>query len=149
MDTLHLNITSFFEELLQDVKCQQDTKAYIVSIYGKYKSTEFALSQDSITLLFAQGRNKQDFLTYQNLGDWIFFANTMAPNHLRHASKDYYDTVARVSYYSCYKLINRQWKLFEELADNFLNLEHQVKQKLSTLKMSQTSSDTYIVPFGF
>ena len=149
MDTIHLNITSFFEEVLQDVKCQQDTKAYIVSIYGKYKSAEFALSQDSITLLFAQGRNKQDFLTYQNLGDWIFFANTMAPEHLRRASKDYYDTIARVSYYSCYKLINRQWKLFEELADNFLNLEYQVKEKLGGLKMSQTSSDTYIVPFGF
>ena len=148
MDTLHLNITGFFEELLQDVKCQQDTKAYIVSIYGKYKSAEFDLSKDSVTSLFAQGRDKQDFLTYQNLGDWIFFANTMAPDHLRFASKDYYDTVARVSYYSCYRLINRQWKLFEELADNFLFLERQVKEKLVILKMNQTSADTYIVPFG-
>jgi hypothetical protein len=148
MDTLHLNITGFFEELLQDVKCQQDTKAYIVSIYGKYKSAEFDLSKDSVTGLLAQGRDKQDFLTYQNLGDWIFFTNTMAPDHLRFASKDYYDTVARVSYYSCYRLINRQWKLFEELADNFLFLEKQVKERLVDLKMSQTSGDTYIVPFG-
>jgi hypothetical protein len=148
MDTLHLNITDFFGELLSDVKCHQDTKAYIVSIYGKYKSAQFDLSKDSVTMLFAQGRDKQDFLTYQNLGDWIFFANTMIPNHLQKASKDYYDTVARLSYYSCYKLINRQWKLFEELADNFLFIEKQVKQKLVNLKMSQTSGDTYIVPFG-
>jgi hypothetical protein len=148
MDTLHLNITDFFEELLSDVKCHQDTRAYIVSIYGKYKSAQFDLSKDSITTLFAQGRDKQDFLTYQNLGDWIFFTQTMVPNHLQWASKDYYDTVARLSYYSCYKLINRQWKLFEELADNFLLLERQVKEKLSDLKMSQTSADIYIVPFG-
>ena len=148
MDTIHLNINDFFEELLSDVKCHQDTKAYIVSIYGKYKSAQFDLSKDSVTMLFAQGRDKQDFLTYQNLGDWIFFANTMVPNHLQKASKDYYDTVARLSYYSCYKLINRQWKLFEELADNFLFIERQVKEKLVDLKISQTSGDTYIVPFG-
>lgn len=136
MDVYQGNISNFFNELLNGLDCQQDTKAYIVSIYGKYKTAEFDLSKDSVTLLFAQGRNKQDFLTYQNLGDWIFFANTMAPNHLHHASKDYYDTVARLSYYSCYKLINRQWKLFEELADNFLVLERQVKNLLPKLQNS-------------
>ena len=133
MNGFYKNINSFFDELLTDLKCQRDTKAYIVSIYGKYKTAEFDLSKDSVTLLFAQARNKQDFLTYQNLGDWIFFANTIAPNHLRNASKDYYDTVARLSYYSCYKLINRQWKLFEELADNFIILEEEVKKRLPSL----------------
>lgn|SRR5574337_163806 len=138
MDAFHRNISSFFDELLSDLQCQNDTKAYIVSIYGKYKTAEFDLSKDSITLLFAQARNKQDFLTYQNLGDWIFFANTIAPRHLQFASKDYYDTVARLSYYSCYKLINKQWKLFEELADDFLNLETQVRERLPQLNMRMT-----------
>jgi len=144
MDLFHRNLTSFFDELLIDMECQRDTKAYIVSIYTKYKTAEFDLSKDSVTLLYAQGRTKQDFLTYQNLGDWIFFANTMAPEHLRNASKDYYDTVARLSYYSCYRLINRQWKLFEELADNFLVLEKEVKEKLGGLKMTGTSAGNYI-----
>ena len=135
MDTLHRNITDFFEDLLDDLECQRDTKAYIISIYGKYKTSQFDLSKDSVTLLFAQARSNQDFLTYQNLGDWIFFSNTLAPDHLKFASKDYYDTVARVSYYSCYRLINRQWKLFEELSDNFLYLEKQVKNKLSPIRL--------------
>jgi hypothetical protein len=133
MDIAHKNISSFFDELLADLKCQQDTKAYIVSIYGKFKTADFDLSQDSVTLLFGQARNKQDFLTYQNLGDWIFFANTIAPQHLHNASKDYYDTIARLSYYSCYKIVNHQWKLFEELADDFLSLEEQVKKRLPKL----------------
>lgn len=137
MQTVYRNITNFFDDLLIDLECQQATKAYIVSIYGKYKSSQFDLSKDSVTVLFAQARNNQDFLAYQNLGDWIFFANTMAPNHLRFASKDYYDTVARLSYYSCYKLINRQWKLFEELSDNFLVLEQQVKKKLEIISFNQ------------
>lgn len=133
MEIIRDNITQYFDELLIDLDCQRDTKAYIISIYVKYKSAQFDLSKDSITLRFAQARSNQDFLTYQNLGDWIFFTNTIAPNHLRFASKDYYDTVARLSYYSCYKLINRQWKLFEELSDNFNILESQVKNKLNCL----------------
>ena len=148
MDAIfHKNITDFFNELLSDLECQQDTRAYIVSIYGKYKTSEFDLSKDSITLLFSQARNKQDFLTYQTLGDWLFFTSTIAPQHLQFASKDYYNTIARLSYYSCYNLINRQWKLFEELADNFLLLEEKVKIRLSQLN-HQTSADTYIGPFG-
>lgn len=127
------NINDFFSEVLKDLKCQEDTRAYIVSIYGKYRHTNFDLSKDSITLLFSQARLKQDFSTYQNIGDWIFFANTWAPKHLKFASKEYYDTIGRLSYYSCYKLINKEWKLFEELADDFINLESQVKKKFSLI----------------
>jgi len=130
---IQTNINNFFEELLADIDCQPTTRIYITSIYGKYRSAEFDLSKDSVTLRFAQARNKQDFLAYQNLGDWIFFINTIAPEHLKFASKDYYDTIARLSYYSCYKLINKQWKLFEELSDNLIMLESQVKEKLEFL----------------
>lgn len=132
---LYDNITSFFEKTLHDITCQDDTKAYIVSIYGKYKTPDFDLSKDSITLLFSQARQKQDFSVYQNLGDWIFFANTLAPAHLKNASKEYYETIARLSYYSCYRLINRQWRLFEELADDYPALEYQVKKKLSKITL--------------
>lgn len=132
---IQANINSFFEELLADINCQPTTRIYIASIYGKYNTSEFDLSKDSVTLLFAQARSKQDFLSYQNLGDWIFFSNTIAPAHLKFASKDYYDTIARLSYFSCYKLINRQWKLFEELSDNFLLLENQVKNKLNSISL--------------
>lgn len=132
---MHENITTFFEEMLKDIKCQQDTRAYIISIYGKYKKSDCDLSKDSVTLLFSQARLKQNFSAYQNLGDWIFFANTMAPCHLKFSSKDYYDTIARLSYNSCYKIINRQWKLFEELSDNFIELESQVKNKLKIIHL--------------
>lgn len=141
------NIGSFFDELLIDLECHSDTRAYIVSIYEKFVTTEFDLSKDSVTLRFAQARSKQDFLTYQNLGDWIFFSNTIAPQHLQFASKEYYDTIARLSYYSCYKLINRQWVLFEELADDFLALEEQVKIRIPKLS-AQTFEGNYIGPYG-
>jgi hypothetical protein len=129
------HVNTFFKEILDGIHCRPDTKAYIISIYGKYQTSNFDLSNDSVTLLFAQARSKNDFSSYQNLGDWIFFSNTIVPEQLVFASKEYYDTVARLSYYSCYKIINRQWKLFEELADNYNFLEKEVKKKIHTLNI--------------
>ncbi len=126
--------TSLFEDVLKDLKCQPDTKAYIISIYVKYKTSDFDLSKDSVALMFAQARNKHSFYLYQNLADWIFFSNTIHPNHLKFASKEYYDTIARLSYNSCYNLINRKWQLFQELSDNFIDLEEQAKNKIYKLK---------------
>lgn len=130
MNLIYSDLTKFFEETLSDLTCQQDTKAYIISIFNKYQASDCDYSKHSVTALFAQARNNHDFLTYQNLGDWIFFINTLAPQHFSSASKDYYDTVARLSYYSCYRLINRQWKLFEELADNLIILENEIKKRI-------------------
>lgn len=148
MVTFHKNITDFFDELLTDIECQRDTRAYITSIYGKFRTARFDLSKDSVTLLFAQGRDKQDFLTYQNLGDWLFYTSTLMPNYLQHASQEYYDTIARLSYYSCYRLINRQWRLFEELADRLPILEKRVKDRLINLNTKQTSAGIGIEIYG-
>jgi hypothetical protein len=127
------NVNAFFSEILSDLDCQRDTQAYIISIYDKYKSSTPDLSKNSVTLLYAEAKYQHNFSIYQNLGDWIFFSNTFAPDHLKHASKEYYDTIAQSSYYSCYRIINRQWKLFEELADNFQNIEIQVKDRLQKI----------------
>jgi hypothetical protein len=130
MDILHRSIENFFEKIFDDLRCEPATKAYIIGIYIKYKKPDFDLSKDSVGLLFLQARLKSNFLLYQTLGDWIFFCNTIAPQHLNNASKDYYDNIAKLSYNSCYNLINRKWKLFEELSDNFNDLENQVKNKI-------------------
>jgi hypothetical protein len=132
MNLIHDDISKFFEEKLSDLNCQRDTKAYIVSIFHKYRSSDCDYSKYSVTSLFAQARSNHNFLIYQNLADWIFFVNSLTPEHFKHADKEYYDTIGRLSYYSCYRLINRQWKLFEELADNFIILENEVKKKFKS-----------------
>ena len=121
----------FFGDTFSELDCDVKTRAYIVSIFAKYTSSTYDLSDDSITLTFFRARQNQDFLTYQTLGDWIFFAKVEFPEHLRHASEDYYTTVAQMSYYSCYRLINRQWKLFEELADRLDELENEARYLLT------------------
>lgn len=124
------SLNNFFDRLFRDIDCQRNTRAYIISIYDKYKTAQYDLSKNSITLLFAQARDQNDFLTYRTVGDWLFFTGTAFPKHLCDASADYYNSVARLSYYSCYNLIRRQWICFQELADRFVVLQEQVKYRL-------------------
>lgn len=124
------DLAIFFDKILQNLSCRPETQSYIISIYHKFKSSEFDYSNQSITLLYAHARERQDFLTFQNVGDWLFWSNTIFPESLKDANKNYYDNIGRLAYYSCYRLIQRKWFLFEELSDNFSFLENQVKDRL-------------------
>ncbi len=124
------NINLFFDDLLKDIKCQTDTKSYIVGVYSKYKTTQFDLSNDSITMLFAQARYTHSFASYQNLGDYLLFFNTIVSLENEHQQYAYYNTIGKLSYDACYKLINKKWQLFAELSQNLDYLEYQIKRKL-------------------
>ena len=127
------DIQKLFSELLFDVKCEAATKSYLISIYSKYRTSEFDYSKDSITLLYGRARDQRDFSTFQGIGDYVFWSITLYPEHLKHADKSYYRDVARLSYHSCYQILNRQWQIYNELADSFILLENQVKVKLKIL----------------
>lgn len=122
----YFSVEKYFEELFKDLNCESNTKAYIVSIFSKYKSSYEDLSKDSITLLYAQGRDKKDFYLFQKIGDWTLFYNVYNENH----NFDYYRIIGQLSYNNCYKLINKKWKIFEELSDNFEFLEKEVRKKM-------------------
>lgn len=118
MDDLRL----FFTEELDELPCHANTKAYIITIFAKYKTATFDLSKQSITLHYAEAKTKQDFAMFQTIADWLFFTSALYPEHLNNASTDYYHTIGQLSYYSCYKLINRQWRVYDELAERFVPL---------------------------
>lgn len=122
------NFLDYLNPKLESLACHPDTKAYITGIFKRYTSAEFDFSQESITLLYANARERQDFAKFQNLADWLFFAESIFPKSLNRASEEYYHSIARLSYYRCYTLIDKKWKLFEEISDNYLNLIHQTKQ---------------------
>jgi hypothetical protein len=124
----HQNLTLFFAEKLENLRCDDDTRAYITSIFGKYKNSHFDYSKESLTLIYADATYKQDFFTFQNIGDWLFMINSMFPEHLTGAaSNEYYCSIGRSSYYHCYKLLHRRWRLYEHLADRFPELSLEVR----------------------
>jgi len=130
MRTPDLKLSEFFSEKLNNLKCRDDTKAYIISLFTKYKSADDDLSDKSITIVYAEAREKHSFAKYQNMSDWIFMTRVMFPEHLKHASPDYYRTLGKSGYLSCYKIINKTWPLFEELSEDFVKLELQSRKLL-------------------
>jgi len=90
----YFSVEKYFEELFYDLKCEDATKAYIVSLFAKYKKSSEDLSKDSITLLFAQGREKRDFYLFQKIGDWTLFYNVFNKTH----NFSYYRVIGQLSY---------------------------------------------------
>lgn len=129
------SLNEFFDAALEDLTCDPKTRSYIVGVFTKYGKTAFDLPNESITLTFFQAKQRQDFATYQSLGDWVFFTRAAFPEHLASASDDYYLTVGQISYWSCYRLIKRQWQLFEELADDFARLESEARELIATASL--------------
>lgn len=117
------SLVHFFDQNLQQLNCHQDTRSYIVNIFSNFKNSNNDFSTESITIKFAEARNNANFMIYQQLGDWLFFSHTLYPEFLSsRASLEYFETIGRLSYYSCYRLLNRQWILYENLADEFVDL---------------------------
>lgn len=127
------NINIYFTEQLKLLNCQDKTKAYIISILSKYKYASFDYSNSSLTLLYNEARLQSNFYTFQNLADWIFFCEVIFPQHLQDSSKDYYHSLAQVSYYNCYKLINKQIDIYENLADEFTQLTIKTKSLIQNI----------------
>lgn len=131
MDNLFLEnkYSHYFEQLFNQIDCETFTKSYITGIFLQYlRSAQNDLSQENITLTFAKAREENNFLLYQKIGDYLFFMRSMYPNFLINASEDYYRTVARMSYYSCYNLINKKILVYENMADEFISLEQQARK---------------------
>lgn len=100
--------------------CQEDTKAYIVSTFISFKQYDPKnnLYGKSITLEYNKAQLEHSFELYQQVGDWILFTKSIYPESLT-ASGEYYNSIAQLSYYKCYNIVNKQWKLYQELADKF------------------------------
>lgn len=89
------------------------------------RSSSHDHSNESITILFSRAKEQNSFAMYQELGDWLLFTKTLFPKYLTGASSDYFDVVAQISYDRCYRIVNKRWDVFEELADRFPNVvEH-------------------------
>lgn len=127
MFNVYDSVNNYFSEQLKPLNCKETTKAYIVSIFSKYKYSQFDLSNKSLTLAFYEAKIKNDFGAYQNVGDFIFFCEVIFPEHLKNASKEYYYSLAQISYYKCYLLINKKIDIYENIADEFSKLTKNTK----------------------
>lgn len=126
------NLKLFFNNELKNLHCDINTKSYILNVLTEYNKN-YNYSNESLTLIYINAKNTQDFATFQSLADWLFLCYSAFPENLQDASKEYYYSIARLSYYSCFKLINRKWILFENLADDFEYLTSSTNRIFKTI----------------
>lgn len=112
------NLYDFFNEVIQLPNCEEKTRAYIISIFSDITAGD-DLSKESVTLLYNKALENYSFNNFRQIGDWLFLSKCMFPKSLKHASSNYYNAVAQNSYYKCYAIMNKEWLIFEELADQF------------------------------
>lgn len=120
----------FFDEIIDIPNCERKTKAYIVNIFSDI-NIKNDFSKNSITLLYNDAIQNYNFERFQTIGDWLLLTKCMFPESLNGASAEFYDAIAKNSYYRCYVILNRKWLIFEELADSFSTYTQNIKLSLS------------------
>lgn len=118
------NMQEYFKSRLDRLalNCSPESKSYIIGLLSR-PLDEFG-SRQSVTLVYA----KKNFESYQKVGDWILLSKSIYPDSLTGASSEYYDSLAQISYFKCFILLNKRWKIFEELADIFPNLTLELRK---------------------
>lgn len=123
------NVYSFFNEVIQLPNCEEKTRSYIISIFSDVAVRD-DLSKESVTLLYNKALENYSFNNFRKIADWLFLAKCMFPKSLKGASSDYYNSIAQNSYYKCFAIMNKEWLIFEELADRFEPLTTSVNKSL-------------------
>lgn len=121
------NLNSFFSKELSVLRCDPTAKAYIVGVLSDFKTSKIDYSKESITSVYSDASFSNNFVKFQSIADWLFLCLSLYPEHLNKASMDYYYTVGRMSYFKCYKLLNKQWIVFEYLADTLIPLTNDIR----------------------
>jgi len=122
-------LEEFLDETIKLPNCEEKTRSYIIGIF-KSISTETDFTNKSLTFALKDAHDSMSFEGFRELGDWLFFTKSMFPKSLKGADPAYYDSIARTSYYRCFMLLNKEWLLYEELADQFPKYTQMINQSL-------------------
>lgn len=122
-------IRNFFDNKIS-LSCQKKTQIYIINIFSDI-TPEDDFSTESLTLVYNQAVQKYEFETFRKLADWLFFTKTLFPQSLKGASSQYYSSLAKISYDRCHRILQGQWLLYEELADQFDALTKECQNSLT------------------
>ena len=114
----------WFADAINGVKCSSEAKAYIVGVLARPD-----VPSGSIILEYAKARHA-GFHALQRLGDGVTWLAIAAPEHLG-AHENVAVGVARASYSTCYRLLSRRWKLYEELSEELPRLITDVRSVMS------------------
>ena len=131
---LVFELSSWFDNLTRNLKCSQNTKAYVTGVLTQYKSSIDDMSNQSIVVAYSEARISGNFVDYQRIGDWVLWISSVYPNAIS-SDKEVVQTVGRLSYNACHRILKGNWPLYEELADNLIGISQDVNDKFLRLSI--------------
>ena len=118
----------WFADRLQGLRCREDTRAYITGVLSGFRS-EGDMSRESVVLAFADARQRGDFVAFQRIGDWVLWVEAMHPAAIQD-NREVVESIGRLSYYTCHRIMRGQWNLYEELADDLPRIAVCVRKEI-------------------
>ena len=109
-----IKLDDWFADRLTQLRCSADARAYVVGVLMKYRSADEDLSRRSIVLAYCDARETGRFENFQRVGDWALWVSALQPNE---SDREIVESLGRMSYYTCHRLMRRSWPVYEELAD--------------------------------
>jgi len=118
----------WFADRLDGLRCREDTRAYVTGVLAGFR-LEGDMSRESVVLAYAEARTKGDFAAFQRIGDWVLWVDAMNPACIQD-NREVVESIGRLSYYTCHRIMRGQWHVYEELADELPRIAHGVRCKL-------------------
>jgi hypothetical protein len=132
------DLSLWFADALEDLKCRQDTRAYVVGALSKRWLDEDDLSDRSLVLTYASARNERSFVGLQRIGDWILYSESIHPLTRDDAQKELVVALGQCSYEACDRLLMHRWPLYEELAERLPEITSSIHTYISAASVINT-----------
>jgi hypothetical protein len=124
-----VRLDKWFAERLTGLRYSPETLAYVAGVLSNRRWEQDNLSNQSVVLAFNEAQQRGDFAGFQRIGDWILFIDAIHPQHFD-GIRETVETLGRLSYYRCFRIMNGKWRLYEELADELPSLAAKVRKRL-------------------
>jgi len=125
-------LETWFVEQLQGLRCSPETRAYVANVLKTlshpHEDAVFAGRNCSVIAAYQEAVVKNDFATYQRIGDWVLWVDAMCPDSLR-GKQEVVENFGRLAYYSCHRILRGQWHIYEELADSLPSIATRIRQR--------------------
>lgn len=131
---LVFELSNWFDSITRNLKCSQNTRAYVTSVLTQYKSSIDDMSNQSIIVAYSEAKISGNFVDYQRIGDWVLWISSVYPSAIS-SDKEVVQTVGRLSYNACHRILRGNWPLYEELADNLIGISQDVNDKFLRLSI--------------
>jgi hypothetical protein len=119
----------WFADRLKGLPHSPEVVAYVVGVLGKRRWDGEDLSNRSLLLTYQAATLVNDFVGFQRIGDWVLFVGSVHPSHFN-GVHDFVENIGRLSYNRCFRLMGKQWRLYQELADELPSLVARVHSRL-------------------